>query len=618
MKDLIRSLFVLFLFTLAGIANAQTKPFRFAWLSDTHVGATTGAADLGLSIRDINTMHDVAFVILSGDITEMGSDTQLELAKAILDSLKKPYYIIPGNHDTKWSASGCTKFSSIWGNDRFTFEYHGYRFIGFQEGPNMKMGDGHFSPEDLRWVDTVLKPLRKKRQPLFIVTHYPLDPGIDNWYEMTDRLKKFNVQAVLVGHGHSNLAMNFEGLPGVMGRSTLRARRPQGAYIIVDVKTDTVYFSERSPGVELRSPWHKLPLGQRDYSRDTAKYERPDYSVNKTYGNVKTRWSVNTGYTIASTPAVWNELVVVGNGGGTVACYSVKSGKILWQHKTGATVYSSPDASDGRVVIGSSDKNLYCFNIRTGAPAWKITTGAPVVAAPVIHEGTVFIGGSDGVFRAVDLKSGTLRWEFAGVGGFVETRPLVYQHKVIFGAWDTRLYALNISDGSLAWKWSNGNDGILLSPAACWPVASEGKVFIAAPDRYLSAVDAGTGTTVWRTKRYQVRETVGVSGDGRRIYARCMTDTVIAFSPTPTSFDVLWVQHCGYGYDIDPSMPLEKDGVVFFGTKNGLVYALDGTTGKILWKHRVGVTIVNTLVPLDARRTIATDLDGTIALLEAK
>lgn len=281
-------------------------------------------------------------------------------------------------------------------------------------------------------------------------------------------------------------------------------------------------------------------------------------------------------------------------------------------------MYSSPDASDGRVVIGSSDKNLYCFNIRTGAPAWKITTGAPVVAAPVIHEGTVFIGGSDGVFRAVDLKSGTLRWEFAGVGGFVETRPLVYQHKVIFGAWDTRLYALNISDGSLAWKWSNGNDGILLSPAACWPVASEGKVFIAAPDRYLSAVDAGTGTTVWRTKRYQVRETVGVSGDGRRIYARCMTDTVIAFSPTPTSFDVLWVQHCGYGYDIDPSMPLEKDGVVFFGTKNGLVYALDGTTGKILWKHRVGVTIVNTLVPLDARRTIATDLDGTIALLEAK
>jgi outer membrane protein assembly factor BamB len=97
-----------------------------------------------------------------------------------------------------------------------------------------------------------------------------------------------------------------------------------------------------------------------------------------------------------------------------------------------------------------------------------------------------------------------------------------------------------------------------------------------------------------------------------------MTDTVIAFSPTPSSFDVLWAQHCGYGYDIDPSMPVEKDGVVFFGTKNGLVYALDGPTGKLLWKHRVGVTIVNTLVPLAERRMIATDLDGTIALLETK
>ena len=81
---------------------SQTRPFRFAWLSDTHVGSTTGTADLGASVRDINTLDSIAFVILSGDITEMGFDAQLEQAKAILDSLKKPYYIIPGNHDTKW------------------------------------------------------------------------------------------------------------------------------------------------------------------------------------------------------------------------------------------------------------------------------------------------------------------------------------------------------------------------------------------------------------------------------------------------------------------------------------------------------------------------------------
>ena len=617
MKNRASSLFLL-LFVFAAASDAQTKPFRFAWLSDTHVGATTGATDLGLSVRDINMMDDIAFVILSGDITEMGSDAQLELAKSILDSLRKPYYIVPGNHDTKWSGSGCTKFSSLWGNDRFTFEFNGYRFIGFHEGPIMKMGDGHFPAEDLRWVDGLLKSIRKKHQPLFIVTHYPLDPGIDNWYEMTDRLKKFNVQAVLVGHGHSNRAMKFEGLPGVMGRSNLRARQPLGAYTIVDVRADSVLFSERSPGGATKSSWHKLALGKHDYSADTTKYTRPDYAVNKEFQNVKTRWSVKSGYTIASTPAVWENYVVAGNSGGIVACYALKSGKLLWKQKTGATVYSSPQASDGRVVIGSSDKNIYCYNIRNGTPVWKIKTGAPVVAAPVIAEGTVYIGGSDSVFRAIDLRSGSIKWTFKSVPGFVETKPLLFEGKVIFGAWDTYLYALNTSDGSLAWKWSNGNNGVLLSPAACWPVGSEGKVFVAAPDRFLSAIDARTGSTVWRTKRYQVRETVGISADGNRIYARCMTDTVIAFSPSAGSFEVLWAQNCGYGYDIDPSMPIEKDGVVFFGTKNGLIFALDGPTGRILWKHRIGGTIVNTMVPLDGRSAVVTDLGGTIALLEAR
>ena len=618
MKFHIRIFFVLILLLIFSASYGQTQNFRFAWLTDTHVGGTTGSTDLGLSVHDLNTMTDIDFVILSGDITEMGSDAQLDLAKAILDSLKKPYYIIPGNHDTKWSGSGCTKFSALWGGDRFSFEHRGYRFIGMHQGPIMKMGDGHFSAEDLRWLDVTLESKNTKSQPLFFITHYPLDPEIDNWYEVTERLKRTNVQAVLVGHGHGNRIMNYEGLPGVMGRSNLRARKPLGGYAIVDVKSDTVYFSERVPGVELKKSWHKLPLGRKNYSTDTMKYQRPDFAVNEQFKNVKVRWAVRAGSTIASTPAVWKEYVVVGNSAGIVSCYSLNNGKLHWKQKTGGTVYSSPDAADGSVVVGSSDKFIYCFDIATGKTRWKVRTGAPVVAAPTIHGGRVYIGGGDTLFRALDLKTGTVKWEYRGIPGFVETRPLLYQGKVILGAWDTYLYALDAETGSLAWKWSNGNAGVLFSPAACWPVAADGKVFVAAPDRYLTAIDASTGATIWRTKRFQVRETVGISSDASRIYARCMTDTVIAFSPTSSSFDPLWVVNCGYGYDIDPSMPIEKDGVVFFGTKNGLIYSLNGTTGTTLWKHRIGGTIVHTLVPLNAHRVIASDLDGTIVCLEAK
>ena len=614
MRYLIRSSLILFI--LLGGASAQTKPFRFAWLTDTHVGATTGAADLGISVHDINAMEDIAFVILSGDITEMGSDSQLEMAKVILDSLKKPYYIIPGNHDTKWSGSGCTKFSALWGNDRFAFAYGGYRFIGIHQGPIMKMGDGHFSPEDLRWLDSTLATFPNKTQPLFFVTHYPLDPGIDNWYTVTERLKRFNTQAVLVGHGHGNRKMNFEGLRGVMGRSNLRAGKPLGAYTIVDIERDTAFFRERTPGAQPKTPWYVTTLGQRDFSVDTTTYTRPDLSANKRYPGTRARWTFNTGSTIASTPAVWEDFVVTGNSSGVVYCISLASGSLQWKFTTGRTVYSTPDVSDGRVVIGSSDKNIYCLDIRSGKLLWKITTGAPVVAAATISNGVVYIGGSDGVFRAINLKTGSLQWQYGNIGGFVETKPLLYKGMVIFGSWDTYLYALSSNDGTLLWKWSNGNSGILLSPAACWPVASEGKVFVVAPDRYMTAIDAQTGKTIWRSKQHQVRECVGISQDGKRIYVRCTTDTVLAFNSSALSPEEVWITNCGYGYDIDPSMPMERDGVVYFGTKNGFVFALDAYSGAILWEHRIGVTIANTPVPLENRRVIVSDLDGRISLLE--
>src|SRR5262249_34164125 len=109
---------------------AAADSFQFAWLSDTHVGSTTGEEDLRASVRDINSQTNLSFVIVSGDVTEYGSREQLQLAKEILDDLKIPSHVVPGNHDTKWSESGGTDFPRIWKEDRFVFEHGGFRFIG--------------------------------------------------------------------------------------------------------------------------------------------------------------------------------------------------------------------------------------------------------------------------------------------------------------------------------------------------------------------------------------------------------------------------------------------------------------------------------------------------------
>ena len=57
------------------------QSFKFAHVTDTHVGGATGAEDLRRTVKDLNTLKDIDFVILSGDITEFGADQELKLAK---------------------------------------------------------------------------------------------------------------------------------------------------------------------------------------------------------------------------------------------------------------------------------------------------------------------------------------------------------------------------------------------------------------------------------------------------------------------------------------------------------------------------------------------------------
>jgi outer membrane protein assembly factor BamB len=80
----------------------------------------------------------------------------------------------------------------------------------------------------------------------------------------------------------------------------------------------------------------------------------------------------------------------------------------------------------------------------------------------------------------------------------------------------------------------------------------------------------------------------------------------------------VWQRNARFGYDINSAMLVEKAGVVFYGTKNGVLFALDGATGAVRWQHKLGPGVLNTAAPLDANRVLVTDFDGTVALLEAR
>ena len=601
---------------LALFLQAQDQ-FKFAFISDTHIGNQTAEEDLNRTISSINDDSSLAFVVITGDITEFGSDEELLWAKRLFDKLNKPWYIIPGNHDSNWSESGSNSFKEIFGAETFQFIYNNYLFIGTASGPNMRMSPGQVPREQIVWLDSSLKSPTNKDIPIVYLNHYPQDSSLNNWYEVIDRLKTRNVQLILCGHGHANRKLNFEGIPAVMGRSNLRARNPVGGYNVVTIQDGVATFDERNPLTNEQRRWTEVKLIRRDFASDTTRYFRPSFSINSLYPNVKLAWQYRDNNDIGSGTSLAGNLIFASNTGGLVYALNKKNGKKRWQFKTGGKIYSTPAVSDNRVVVASTDNNIYCFSLRTGNAMWKFETLRPIVANPIIRNQTIYIGSSDGHFRAIDLATGKLKWEFDSVNNFVVTRPLFYGDKIIFGSWGTELYALNANSGKLVWRWNNGSANRMFSPAACYPVATKNKIFIVAPDRYMTALDAENGNVIWRKQDTvnRVRESMGLSSDSSLVYAKTMDGFVIGVSTTASEMQIAWRSATGLGYELAPTAIVENQSLVFIPSDKGIVTAVNRINGEVLWKHKISNSLVTNILPVSNREVVVTTMDGKISLL---
>ena len=615
---------VLFACLLPFMVQAQQAVFRFAQLTDIHLSPNNPnpTEDLLRSIAQINATDSIDFVLVTGDIAEEGDRTTMEKVKSCLDLLKVKYYVALGNHETKWSDSGCTAFGEIFGGERFEFEHKDFLFLGFNSGPLMRMAYGHVVPQDIRWMTETMERYNagnsRPDKPVILVTHYPMTEGdVDNWYEVTDAVRPYNIRLFIGGHYHRDRDLRYDGIPGILMRSNLRDKDEKPGYGIYEITEDSILVYTQRIG-EPKRQWAAFSLTDSFYDRNGKAEKYPDFSVNKEYAQVQEQWIVQTGAGIYCSPAVEKDKVFVGDDLGRLTAYALKNGKKLWSFQSGKRIVGTPAVSEGIVVFGSADCKIYGLDAQNGNLLWTVEAAEPVLGAVTIENGIAYIGASDHTFRAVNIRTGEVKWAFAGVRGYIETKPLVTDNKVIFGAWDNTLYALNKADGKELWKWTGGLTRMHFSPAAVWPVAADGKVFITDPQRAMTAINIETGNTVWRTFQSMVRETIGLSEDKERIYSKTMNDSIVCYSTKGDQPHKLWASNVGFGYEHAPSMQVEKNGVVFGSTKEGLIFALEATTGKVLWKHKTGNSLISTVVPLDNNRVLFTATSGETGMLKFK
>jgi outer membrane protein assembly factor BamB len=176
---------------------------------------------------------------------------------------------------------------------------------------------------------------------------------------------------------------------------------------------------------------------------------------------------------------------------------------------------------------------------------------------------------------------------------YCQAAPVVSGNDVIFGAWDTNLRCLDVATGRLKWVWNNGKSVNLYSPGNVVPVVTDDMVIIVAPDRYMTALDRKTGKELWRDNSHKYRESLGVSADGTRVYAKTMEGELVAVDATSREFKELWTVDMGLGYEHAPCIVVERDGVVYAGSRRGILTAVDPVAKTVLWSLPIGVSEIN-------------------------
>lgn len=598
----------------------------FALVADTHINSNSSANSEGLLtiIRDINSRDSIDFVILAGDITEFGSDREIELARELLDSLEKPWYILSGNHDSKWSESGCNTFLETFGYEQFYFVHNHIAYIGTNSGPNMRMAPALVPRESLVWLDSVLRTI-PARMPVVYVNHYPLTEDMSNYRKVIELLSTRNIQLALCGHYHTNEAFTTLGIPAVKSRTALPGRTGGRGYNLVNIHKGQVTFRERIVREQADSSytlpaWHSLTFtkGPSRIADTLAAADKQQPDPGAADQNVEVVWSWQDESDIGSA-AVADTLagiVVFANTKGIVKAVALEDGKALWSTPTKGKIFSTPAINKDRVFIGSTDKNVYCLDLHNGQIIWTYPAGKSIVASPAVMDGIVYIGGSDGTFRALDAESGSLLWEYTHINGFMESRPYADSSQVVAGSWGNELYSFHPRTGVVQWVWENRHRGRGYSPAATWPVKANGKIFITTPERKCYAIDARTGKTVWEAGGG--RESIGLSVDGQQVYVKTMFDSLYAFQTAPRKAVSQWRVAGGFGYEIGPSPVTEQDDLVFVPSATGSLYAYHRQDGSKAWQVLLSDGLVNYAQPTGHSRLVVSTMDGRVLLISYK
>ena len=230
-------------FQLVEMADAAER-FTFAYISDTHlypralndrfVRAILKAVD------DVNNLQPQPdFVLMGGDLAQLGRKAELDLGRDILKAVKAPIRMMVGEHD--WFLDLGEYWKSLFGPEHYSFDHKGVHFVtimsvqekdfwterglkpeermqivaGLDNGIQSRFEVGEAGRE---WLKNDLAKVDKKT-PLVVFSHSPLYKYYRPWNFWTEDadevqaiLRPFEHVTVIHGHTHQLLTNRIDNI----------------------------------------------------------------------------------------------------------------------------------------------------------------------------------------------------------------------------------------------------------------------------------------------------------------------------------------------------------------------------------------------------------------------
>ncbi len=434
----------------------------------------------------------------------------------------------------------------------------------------MKMGDGHIKQEDLHWLRHTLDSVcAAPDRKVLSINHYPIrENDLDNYADYASLLQDYPVILHVNGHYHHWRPYHVGDIGAVMVRA-LAMKDGTDGYSILEIDPQWIHVYDK---VLDRQPAPKYAWAVKtEHHRMTAD-KAADFHAEGF--DIRRLWADSA--SVFTRLGIDDSNIYFGTSTGMVKAIDKNSGAMLWQTHVGGSLYSRPVPLGNNLLAVPYNSGLRIVDTSGGNTVKDYPSADGPYVADGLACGRQYFQGGYKRMEARDSKSGKLRWTYSDMQNYCQAAPVLDGNDLIFGAWDTRLRCLDAR--------------------SVVPVVTSDKVIIVAPDRYMTAIDRSTGRTIWRDNSHRYRESLGVSADGSRAYAKTMDGELVAVSTRSNDFSELWTLDMQLGYDHAPCIVAEVDNVVYAGSRRGLLTAVDvsdAAAPRLLWSLSLGNSEIN-------------------------